>query len=416
MDRDVSAAQIARLVQTAAERESAPGCWATRFAQLIDNGLLDIAAWPGTTAAIHVHRYPFGNDRDRVSHFCQEHLGLFGAEGHCLCVDLGEVMPPDFGDWFARLSATLDSNALMFSIVDAHPGLATLLQARLLNPAFAAPLAIRYQSPPLGCGGDPLLWQRLVSASYADTGIIPVPAGAGQALSGLHPNERATTVIPRGFFAAASDTAWLLLRLDASRLGSPAVLRRQLADCLRLADNLIDGTIWPRPALHVDALLNRRVALHIDGVGEWLNQNGLLPDDPQTFVRLRRWLAFVRRCFAHASMLLARQRGPFPQLGAAELIAELSPHYGHSNATQLVRNRCLRHRHILALSPFSILPATINQANERRWLDLLPAIGCADIISMAGSERRRSLSPGGWERLLHITGALSRSRTLITHK
>lgn len=416
MHTDVPAAAIAGLLQAAAEREADTGRWVSRFARLVDEGLVQIFAPPGTTAAVHVHPYPFGNNWERISEFCQEHLNLFGRSNHRLCVDLSEIETNGFDACLNSLCAVSGTGALMFSVADVHPGLAELLSARQTHQAVTLPLAVRYLAPPQGCAGDPSLWERLVGASHADTGITPVPARAGQLLSGLHASERATTVMPRGLFEAPSDTAWLMLRLDATRLGPPALLRRQLADCLRLADNLIDATVWPRPALHVDALLNRRVAVHVDRVGEWLCRRNLAPDDSQAFVQLRRRLQFVRHCFAHASMLLARRRGPFPQLGAAELIAELAPHYGLGNAERLVRNRCLRHRHILALSPFSILPADIDHTNERVWLDLLPAIGCADIISMAGSERRASLSLAGWERLLHITGALSRARTLITHK
>jgi hypothetical protein len=203
----------------------------------------------------------------------------------------------------------------------------------------------------------------------------------------------------------ATDTAWLMLTIDATALAAPGKLRCQLADCLRFADNLIDEVPWSRPTLQLDALLNRRVGIQIVRLGEYLKLQGLVPGQMATFVHLKRWLRFVRHCIVRESAALARGRGPFPELGADQLIAELAPRYGVQNAHQLVRNRFLRHRHLLAISPYALFPDEPDPARDEASIDLLPAIRVADAITMYGPDVRSRLSLEAWRKLLEMTGA-----------
>ena len=124
---------------------------------------------------------------------------------------------------------------------------------------------------------------------------------------------------------------------------------------------------------------------------------------------LQRQLQFVRRCIIHESMLLARRRGPFPDLCAGDLMAALTPRYGVADARRLLRNRLLRHRHLLALSPSSIWPATGHSAGSE-WLDLLPAMGAADAIMLGGADLREQLTTAEWARLLQLTAAVADAR------
>ena len=73
------------------------------------------------------------------------------------------------------------------------------------------------------------------------------------------------------------------------------------------------------------------------------------------------------------------------------LIAELTPCYGRQLAGRLVRNRFLRHRHLLALSPFDLFTQQALPADSR-CLDLIPALAVADILTMAGADLRHRLN------------------------
>jgi len=295
---------------------------------------------------------------------------------------------------------------LLFSLLDEHPGIKEFIALRRSRALGYPSLAVRYTSGLLRCEHS---WQDLVTVSHTDSRIKLVPVMALRPLSGLHMLERGDCVMPESLFEISADTAWLMLEIDATRLGPPVKMKRQLADCLCFADNLIDQINWPRPTLQLDALLNRRVGIHISHLGDLLSDQGMHPDRVETFHWLKRWLAFVRRCFVHESMLLARRRGPFPELGATELIAELTPRYGVNAARRLVQNKSLRHRHILALSPFSLFPAKATICTDEHWLNLIPALGCADALTMFGPDPRARLSLQAWRCLLQMTGALGAS-------
>ncbi|MCP3999877.1 MAG: hypothetical protein GY727_03105 [Gammaproteobacteria bacterium] len=403
---------VIRLVGQAAQQEPYPARWETRFAHLFETGVLHLPKQPGTEMALHIRELPFANDVGRIVNFCIEHMQIAQRNKCLLNVDLNQVQTKSFTDWLmlfqtelanAISDGELNTANLLFSLQDDHPGIRAFLDLRHSSVLGYPAIAIRY--------GNSLLryehsWQVLVAASHEDVRIKLVPAMAVRPLSGLHMFEQGDCVMPNSLFEVSTDTAWLMLEIDATCLGPPVKMKQQLSDCLRFADNLIDQVLWPRPALQLDALLNRRVGIHISCLGDLLCQQGMHPGKVETFHSLKRWLAFVRCCFVHESMFLARRRGPFPELGATELIAELTPRYGVSAARRLIQNRSLRHRHILAFSPFALFPRKPAAYADELWLNLIPALGCADALTMFGPDPRARLSLQAWRRLLQMTGAL----------
>jgi hypothetical protein len=403
---------VIQAVRQAAQREPHPAKWEMRFSHLFEAGILHLPKQPGTETALHIRRLPFENDVSRIVSFCVEHMLIAQRKNYLLSIDLTHVQTKHFSHWLKKFQTELASkilniepaeNHLLFSIRDNHPGVKEFLTLRHSKLLGYPTLAIRYGGGSLRCEHS---WQALVAASHADIRIKLVPAMAVRPLSGLHMLERGDCVMPDSLFEVSADTAWLMLEIDATRLGPPAKMKQQLSDSLRFADNLIDQILWPRPALQQDALLNRRVGIHISRLGNLLCSRGMHPGRVETFRSLKRWLAFVRRCFVHESMLLARRRGPFPELGATALIAELTPRYGIYDARRLVQNRSLRHRHILALSPFALFPDQPAAYADELWLNLIPALGCADALTMFGPDPRSRLSLQAWRRLLQMTGAL----------
>jgi hypothetical protein len=306
------------------------------------------------------------------------------------------------------------TDTLFFSVLDDHPDLEPILGLRSSRRLGYPTIAVRYRTGVSDSVNNGDRWRMLVAASHADCRIKLIPRMAMRPLSGLQTLEKGDCVMPLSLFEVGNDTAWLILEIDAVRLMESSRPRGQLSVCLRFADNLIDAIHWPRPALQVDALLNRRVGFHITGLGNLLSKHGMNPVQVETFHWLKRWLGFVRHCLMHESRLLARRRGPFPQLGANELIAELTPRYGLHNAKRLLKNSCLRHRHILALSPFALFPALPGPCPDKHWLNLIPALNCADALTMYGSDPRSRLSPRDWHRLLQLTGALGAGKTVVT--
>ena len=286
-----------------------------------------------------------------------------------------------------------------------HPEILKFLRLRGRR-AFGYPnVAVRFGADPSNYRGE--IWKSLMSLSHLDEQIKLVPVMAARPLSGLHATERGQGVMPGGLFEVRANTAWMILEIDATRLTSPAFLRSQLGLCLRFADNLIDIQDWPLPALRLDALLNRRIALHIGRLGQMIANAGLNPASFGTLRQLQRWLWLVRKSFIQESNRLARNRGPFPAFGATELVASLAPCYGVADANRLIRNRSVRHRHLLALSPFSVFPDKRGFEVDYIWFYLLPVIICADTLSMFGNDMRKRLRPKAWSRMLQLTGAMA---------
>jgi hypothetical protein len=422
---DSSGTSALHLAELAAQRENLPGVWRPRFEGLMQKGLLRLSLPPGHETSLHIRRFPFGENLDRVVSFCSERLADARHKGYRLGIDLSQARPAADGNWVRQLQTKLAggasndsgcniSNKLFFSVLDDHPDLESILGLRCSRRLGYPTIAVRYRSGVSDSADNADRWRMLVGTSHADCRIKLIPRMAMRPLSGLQTLEKGDCVMPLSLFEVGNDTAWLILEIDAVRLAESTHPRAKLSASLRFADNLIDAIHWPRPALHVDALLNRRVGFHLTGLGDLLSKRVMNPVQVDTFRWLKRWLGFVRHCLMHESRLLARRRGPFPQLGANELIAELTPRYGLHNAKRLLNNSCLRHRHILALSPFALFPARPGSYPDKHWLNLIPVLNCADALTMYGPDPRSRLSRRDWHRLLQLTGALGAGKTVVT--
>jgi hypothetical protein len=413
------------LARTAACRETLQADWQQRFAGLLETGLLRLCAWSGREMSQRIKRFPCGESMPRLVSFCAERFRQAMAQGCLLSIDLSQVQPTEQDNWvgcFERhLAAALKADQqtatevpVYFSVCDQHPDLEAIIALRHSTLLATAAVAVRFSHSLLGQGSTSERGQLLIRHSHTDTRLKLVPKLSLRPISGLHENERGDSVMPSGLFEASTDTAWLMLEINATQLAKQARPREALSRCLRFADNLIDAIEWPRPVLQLDALLNRRVSLHITGIGDLLCQRGMQPQLATTFTWLRRWLECVRRCLLRESRLLAAHRGPFPQLGADELIAELAPRYGAENARQLLKNSYYRHRHVLALSPYALFPAQPSPCPDNNWLNLIPALECADALTMYGPDPRHRLTAQHWARLLQLTAALAGANTLVT--
>jgi len=67
----------------------------------------------------------------------------------------------------------------------------------------------------------------------------------------------------------------------------------------------------------------------------------------------------------------------------------------------------MRNRYMFALSPVTVFQAETGGENDESWLYLLPALGCADTLSMYGNDTRRRLRLNAWSRMLQMTDAMA---------
>lgn len=318
------------------------------------------------------------------------------------------------------------ARGLVLSVGADHPGIGALLGLRECAALGRPRVIVRVpdslmqslgRSEASASDGATRLWQGLTALAHREPGIRLVLERTTRPACTLAWGERADAVLPVSRFEARAETAWLTLaiRLDALALSTCLgdglrELRRLLRAALRLADDVVEQIDWATPELAQDALVNRRLAVHVTGLGDLVDCWRL---DPAAFGTVKlavRCLALVRRLMVRESNVLARQRGPFPGLELRELARSLARNVGEERAGRLLRQAGLRHRHLLVLSPWSVFPERAPRRPLAAYLHLLPAIRAADTIALHGDGVGRALSPAAFRRLLQMTWAIGRNR------
>jgi len=401
------------LAVAAARLESNSQQWEQRFRNLFKNGFLRVPAAPGAELTLQIRPEYFAADPGVAVAQCLRHLQPALRRGGIACIDLSALPAAEFAAWLQEITtvpgvatdAAPIEGRLCFSLCIDHPCVSKFLQLRGCRTLGYPRLALRFS--PDSIRQNRSAWRAIVATSHNDCRLHLVPGTVSPDSESRPEKTSCRSVMPFSLFETQPGVAPINLELDAGCARQGAGFRTQLAYCMRFADNLIDLQPWRLPIQHLDALLNRRVNIHIVGIGQMIAKAG---DDPADFATLRglqRWLCMVRRCLARASTRLAEKRGAYPAFGAPELLAGLAPRYGIAEATRLVRARSLRHRYALALSPFSFFPDELQDNQADLWINLLPALACADKITMFGDHRRTSLRLGSWSRVLQMAGAMA---------
>lgn len=374
-------------------------------------------------------------------------LGSLLLAGHSVSMDLSCVARDDDAGRLrkeqlrlvssgldARLPGALqrrgvEPHGLMFSLAADHPGLVSLLRLRESESLGRPQVTIRVpdrlfallgkaaDGAASGWPGDPQRsWLMLTELAHRDAGTALVLQHTTRPSCTLGAAERGDAVLPRSRFEARALTAWLAFEVDLARLGLAGWqadlqgMRRLLRTGLRLADNLMDQIEWSSPELGQDALVNRRLALHITGFGDVVDRLGM---DPAAFPAVReaaRWMRLLRRLMIRESNLLARARGPYPGLEVRDVESTLMRSYGNDHARRILRQAGLRHRHLLVLSPFDIFPRHAPRHPPGAYLHLLPVLASADTVAMYGDGARHALPLAAYRRLLQMTWAIARNR------
>jgi len=353
-----------------------------------------------------------------------DRITALAAAGGEVCLDLSPAKTEQFNAVVgvlgrsiadARAAGRIGPRALSLSLQEQHPALGPFLRLAE-NPAFRRMrLILRLSCTDAGnealdAGDGARRWLMLSRLSHERPDIELVPSASVYPLSELHSAENCDAVLPHGLFSAPATSAWLALQVRLDRISDFRHLRPLIRYSLRFADNLIDLLDWPSSNLHLDAMLNRRVAISLTGIGDFVDRAGLDPAGLGTLRRLSRALALIRRMLVRESAQLAARRGAFPGLGVRDLVTSLAPRYGRQDAERMIRQRSLRHRHLLTLSPYALLPGPAAKHELAAYLNLLPAITCADVIGVLGSPARERLALAEFRHLLRMTQALASNR------
>ena len=201
--------------------------------------------------------------------------------------------------------------------------------------------------------------------------------------------EHATAVEPGSGLLIPSGSAWAPATIDLSeytRRGEldHVALEPALERAMDHADSLHELIEWPTPAMRQDAWLNRRLSVMLTGIGDWLAQAGHDPSCPAVLAMLERLLRWV------LTVLKARSRSSVTAAEPLPAIAHNDPCRGlragplrddwRNRWRRAVQDHALRHRNLLAMSPWALHPR--QPAFEPRYLNLLPLLRHAHVVSL----------------------------------
>lgn len=225
----------------------------------------------------------------------------------------------------------------------------------------------------------------LRTAGQLRTAFAPMVASPCPLLS----SEVADGILPTSALQVPIGTAWVPLQINVTdytnERGDLSVfaLRECMRRCVEYGESLHDELRWPTAAMRHDAWTNRRLAISVTGLGDLARQRSL---DPQSFAGLKDLgavLQEIREAANNHSRKLATENEPVPALQlsdpgpvASDVLAQSDWQLRWQTA---LRFAAMRHRNLLAISPWSVFPSA--QTADSRYCDLLPLLAYADVCS-----------------------------------
>lgn len=221
--------------------------------------------------------------------------------------------------------------------------------------------------------------------------VVPAYAASVTTRCPLLGDEAATTILPELGIQVPVDTAWLPLTLYLPDFSDGRgrlcwnSLQRALRSSVDLAERILDDLYWPHAAQQSDAWQNRRLAVTLTGIGDLVVERGANPADLRCLQWIDRTVQQLHTLLWNRSRALARRGEPLPALLRTE------PTVGWPNGSRkrdwqgrwrrALTNAAVRHRNLLVMSPYSVLPAGANTVSD--FIDLLPVLHHGDAFSFA---------------------------------
>jgi hypothetical protein len=198
-------------------------------------------------------------------------------------------------------------------------------------------------------------------------------------------SEHANNILPESGLQAPSESAWVSasLRLtqytDARGELDDEALVAALENVLLKAESVHVSGRWPTAAMQHDAWMNRRLAIRVDGLGDYAKRLGLQPGRHETLQKLRQVLLQIRHVLRQQSRQLAKTTGVLPAIDqhnpARKLTAGPDRDRWEMRWLRAVERSATAHRNLLVLSPWALFP---RGSADLRWMDLLPLLRMAD--------------------------------------
>jgi len=236
-------------------------------------------------------------------------------------------------------------------------------------------------------------WSALFLQRARASRVVPAYGGGARSRCPLLGDEQTGALLPGSAVLVPPDTAWLPVDVcitdfaDASGSLRTGELRTALTQGLEIADRLFDRLQWPDGPERQDAFVNRRIGMELHGIGELVARRGEDPGSLDCLRNLDRLLADVHGWLWERSHAIAGARGLLPALVQKDPSRSCSDHRQrndwHARWHQALLSAAVRHRNLLVMSPYSVLPR--NSAHAQGYIDLLPLLAHADACSFGGA-------------------------------
>jgi hypothetical protein len=234
-------------------------------------------------------------------------------------------------------------------------------------------------------------WLFLWRQRKSPAAVLPAYGGMVRSACPLLSEEVAASVLPVAGVQVPASTAWLPIEIPLTNFTDSVGhmdwprLVPALTEAVRIAEQVHDHLAWPFPRQQADAHLHRRLAFSLTGLGDLVLRRAWCPANIDSLNWLSGIVQRIRRELYAASALLTQKTGPLPAFARADPSIGLSAgpqrDVWRSRWRTAVREAAVRHRNMLVLSPYSILPAEPDCKPE--FMDLLPVIRHADAWSFA---------------------------------
>ncbi len=249
-------------------------------------------------------------------------------------------------------------------------------------------------------------WSFLWRQRELENRLLPAYGAGVRTGCPLLGDEAAEALLPQHGIQVPAGSAWLPIGLnlphfadDKGQIGWP-MLQSALETCIDLGDQLLDVLSWTTACQRSDALLNRRLAIVVSGVGDLVRMHG---NDPGCLKCLQ-WvdgiIRRVRKTLWDRSHVIAGQTGILPALARSDPSGGLCDHSHRQNWQRrwhlALANSAVRHRNLLVMSPYSVLPE--GGEDTARFTDLLPILVHADAYAFEGQPRLSGWNIGHFKR------------------
>ena len=234
-------------------------------------------------------------------------------------------------------------------------------------------------------------WSCLWRNRMASAALKPAYGVTVRTACPLLADESTASVLPVHGIQVPADSAWLPVSLALPQFANDAGdlewhrLLRALVSGVELLDRVMGRLQWSQPRQQADARLNRRLGISITGLGDLVARRGLDPQDLDALRWLSAIVVRIREIVWQRSSQMARIDGCLPALCGSDP----SSHWDDGAHRESWRHHwrialeksAVRHRNMLILSPYSVLPST--RVCDASYTDLLPVIANADAWSFA---------------------------------